>query len=220
MVFSRERGQAAVEGIGITVLVALLVAATAAWLLREAHPPASPPPVIALATAPLRAPYDSALWAPPPALMLGGVGSHSRGSRPIGAALRAVGRGIVRVVRVEQEAEGAFHDGARHRARERARDFLDDPVGSLLTPPDAAMLTPTGVITRTLGDVRGLRDYAERVRRLPPHEAMLVVSRDAGEATADITIDVAEAFLRRRASRAARRPLPRNPAPGEEAPAP
>lgn len=220
MDLSGQRGQAAVEGIGITVLVTLLVAASAAWLLKEAHPPAAPPPVIALAAAPLRAPYDSGIWVSAPAPMLGGFGSHSRGSGPIGVALRAVGRGVVTVVRVEQEAEGAFHDGARHRARERARDFLDDPVGSLLAPPDAAMLTPTGVITRTLGDARGLWDYAERVRRLPPHEAMLVVARDAGAATADITIDVAEALLRRRASRAARGPLPRNPVSGEEAPAP
>ena len=220
MDLSRQRGQAAVEGIGITVLVALLVAATAAWLLKEAHPPASPPPVIALAAAPLRAPYDSGIWAPAPALMFGGFGAHSRGSRPIGRALRAVGRGIATVVRVEQDAEGAFHDGARQRARARARDFLDDPVGSLLAPPDAALLTPTGVITRTLGDARGLWDYADRVRQLPPHEAMVVLAHDAGETTADITIDVGEALVRRGVSRTLRRRLPQNRAPAEETPAP
>ena len=51
MELGRQRGQAAVEGIGVTVLVALLVAATGAWLLREAHPP-PPPPVIVRTTVP------------------------------------------------------------------------------------------------------------------------------------------------------------------------
>ncbi len=124
------------------------------------------------------------------------------------------------VVRVEQDAEGALHDGARRRARQRARDFLDDPVGSLLAPPDTTLLTPAGVITRTIGEARGLWDYADRVRQMPPHEAMLVVSYDTGEAGADIIIDVGEALARRGVSRTLRRRLPQNRAPGEETPAP
>lgn len=220
MEIGRQRGQAAVEGIGITVLVALLVAATALWLLREAHPPASPPPVIALAAAPLQAPYDSGIWAPAPSLLFRGLSSPSRGSRPIGRALRAVGRGIVTAVDVEQEAEGAFHDGARERLRQRTREFLDDPIGSLIAPPDAMMLTPAGVVTRAVGDARGLWDYAERVRTLPPREAMRVVAHDAGVAAADIAIDVAQALLRRGVSRAMRRTLPQNRRPDEETPAP
>lgn len=220
MGIGRQRGQAAVEGIGVTVLVALLVAATAVWLLREAHPPAAPPPVIAVAAAPLRAPYDSGIWAPAPALVFRGLSSPARGSRPIGRALRAVGRGIVTAVGVEREAEGAFHDGARERLRQRTRDFLDDPIGSLLTPPDPMMLTPAGVVARTVDDARGLWDYADRVRTLPPREAMRVVAHDAGAAAADIAIDVAQALLRRGVSRAVRRSLPQNRRSGEETPAP
>ena len=58
------------------------------------------------------------------------------------------------------------------------------------------------------------------MRQLPPHEAMLVVSHDAGEAGADIIIDVGEALVRRGVSRTLRRWLPQNRAPGEETPAP
>lgn len=211
----RQSGQAAVEGIGITVLVALLVGATALWLLHQARPPAQPPPVIARAAQPLEGAYDPDLWAWAPADAYRGLTAHARGDRPIGRALRAVGRGVMSAVALEQEAEAAFHAGARERLRERLALLLDDPVGGLTTLPDPADLSPTAVALRPLRHARELWDYAQYVRTLPPREAMRVVARDAGAEGTDILIDVVEAFVRKRVARAAARRVPRPSGPGE-----
>ncbi len=200
-----QSGQAAVEGVGITVLVALLLAATAAWLLHHVRPPAEPPPVIAHAAQPLEGAYDPDVWARAPGQAYRGLTERTGGARPVARALRAIGRGVVAAVSLEQEAEGAFHAGARARLRERLAALLDDPVGDLTTLPDPTELSPTAIALRPLGQARELWDYARYVRTLPPREAMRVVSYDAGAAGTDVLIDLMEAYVRKRVARAAAR---------------
>lgn len=209
----RHSGQAAVEGIGVTVLVALLVAATALWLVQQARPPAQPPAVIDRVAQPLAGAHDPGLWAGASADAYRGLTAHVRGGRPIGRALRAVGRGVMAAVALEQEAEAAFHAGARARLRERLAGWIDDPVGGLTTLPDPADLSPTAIALRPLGSVGELWDYARRVRSMPPREAMRMVARDAGAEGTDILVDLVEAFVRRRVAGAASRRLPRPPPP-------
>jgi hypothetical protein len=204
----RQSGQAAVEGIGITVLVALLVGATAVWLLHHARPPGEPPPVIARAAQPLEGAYDPDLWAGASGQAYRALAAQTGGDRPLGRALRSVGRGLMAAVALEQEAEGAFHAGARARLRERLAALLDDPVGGLTTVPDPADLSPTAIALRPLGNIRDLWDYAQYVRTLQPREAMRVVSYDAGAAGTDVLIDLVEAYVRKRVARAAGRGAP------------
>lgn len=201
----RHSGQAAVEGIGVTVLVALLLGATALWLQHQVSPPADPPPAIARVARPLEHAYDPDVWAQAPAGLYRAITAGGRGDPPIGRALRAIGRAVVAGAALEQEAEDAFHAGARGRLRERIEDLLDDPVGSLASPPDPSDLSPSSVALRSLSDLRALWGYAQRVRRLPPREAMRTVSRDAGAAGTDVIVDVVEAWVRKRVARAARR---------------
>ena len=83
-----QRGQAAVESIGIAVLVALLLAAVSTWLVREVRPPERPPALIEAAAAPLTrdpAPFDYRYPLPPPAFEM----PRGRGDEPIGRVLRA-----------------------------------------------------------------------------------------------------------------------------------
>ena len=137
-----------------------------------------------------------------------------RGDRPIGRALRAVGRGVLAAVALEQDAESAFHAGARARLRERLAGWIDDPVGGLTTLPDPADLSPTAIALRPIGSARELWDYARRVRGMPPREAMRMVSRDAGAEGHRHPVDLVEAVVRRRVAGAAARRLPQAPPPG------
>src|SRR5512145_2647778 len=91
MTRAAQRGQAAVETVGIAVLVALLLSAAAAWMVREVRPPDRPPPLVEAVAQPLTRP-PGALEAMYP-LTRGFTAPRGRDDEPIGRVLRAIGRG-------------------------------------------------------------------------------------------------------------------------------
>jgi hypothetical protein len=196
-----QRGQAAVESVGIAVLVALLLAAVSAWLVREVRPPDRPPALIEAVATPLwrdPGPFDYRYPLPGPPFEM----PRGRDDEPIGRALRAAARGTRDVVVIAVEVRHRFSYGFGMRLAERTHQFLQDPLGELAAVPEADLLTTDGArreVDRFLAWVR-------EVRALPPREAALRVSEDAGRLGADLGIEVAKAYLERRVQRAGRRP--------------
>jgi len=213
----RQRGQAAVESVGITVAIALLVAAMSLWLAREVQPPARAPDVIGTIVGPLDPGFAqgaqswSATTTPP---FLDTV-ARGRGGRPIGQALRAIGRGVATGTVLAAEGDRGFREGFQDRLRERALGLVRDPLGGLDDLPDPSLLTPTGLANRILARAGELRDYVRHLRAMPPRVAARTAGRDLGEAAADLTVDLGEAALRRRLAGRLGSRVPRIPRPGD-----
>lgn len=209
----RQTGQAAVEGIGITVVLALLVAATAAWLLNANHPPGRPPDVIGRVAQPLGGAYDPRLWRAPALPPL--LDALARGGRdaPVGRVLRAVGSGAVTGLIVAVQARNQFIAGGAERFEERTVDFLRHPLGDARDLPDADSFTLRAVGLAAAERAGEMWDYAQFLRTLPLRTAILTASRDAGRAAADIMVQVAQSALRRRVLRGRSGPPPPPPPP-------
>jgi len=213
----RQRGQAAVESVGITVAIALLVAAMSLWLAREAPPAARAPDVIGAIVGPLDpgVAQGAQSWSPatvPPFL---DAAARGRGDRPIGRALRAIGRGVMTGTVLAAEGDRGFREGFRDRLRERAVGLIRDPIGGLGELPDPSLLTPAGLADRILARGGELRDYLRHLRALPPRVAARTAGRDLGEAAADLTVDLGEAALRKRLAGRLGSRVPRSPRPGD-----
>lgn len=208
MASARARGQAAVETVGLVVLLALVATAAAAWLAASARPPERPPDVVAHVTRPLRVP-DGPVWPSLP------VGVAPR-AEPIGDVLRAAGRTAAGAGRGYWAARREFNRAYRARLRERGGEVLEDPLGGLATPPTDD-LGPAALVRRALRDARSAGEYVRRLRALPREERVATLMRDAGTWTADVTVDAVQALLRRRAGRAR---ASRRPDPPTDAPAP
>ena len=122
---------------------------------------------------------------------------RGRDDEPIGRVLRAAAGGARDAIVLAVEMRYRFAYGFGMRLAERTRQFLDDPLGELAAIPDADLLTSAGArrqVDRFLAWVR-------EVRALPPREAALRVSEDAGRLGADLGVEVAKAWLERRAQR-------------------
>lgn len=209
-----QRGQAAVETVGIAVMVALLLAAVSAWLVREVRLPDRPPAVIEAVSRPLeRLPgrfeftYPLTYRYPLP----------SGGDAPIGRVLRAIGRGTRDGIVLSAEARNRFALGFGRRLRERAMELLHDPLGGLTEIDVRAMIdddlfTPSGLLRRSLRHADTLWEYAQELRSMPLREAALKASEDAGRLAADGVIEAGRAALKRRIARTLRRP-PESPDP-------
>ena len=207
----RQAGQAAVEGIGITVALALVIAATCAWLVHAARPSGGAPDVIAEVTRPLRGPYDARVHVPGlPAVFDLTTGGRAR-PPIIGRALRAVGRGARTGLTVGLEAREAYLAGIRERLRERVLDVIQHPLGEVGDLPNPDALTPRGIALIGLRRAGELWDYARFLRTLPPHRAILTASRSTGHLVADVGIQMLQRGLRRRVLGGGRRTAPRRP---------
>jgi hypothetical protein len=213
MTRSGQRGQAAIEGIGITVVVALLMAATAAWLAGAAGSPARPPDVVGRVAEPLGDGLGQRILtrpALPPFLSATGDGAA-----PIGRALAAAGRGVVSAAIVYARARNQYAVGFGERLRERVGEIIRDPLGDPGDLPDADMFTLRGLGLEAARRAGDLWDYARFLRSLPPEQAVMRAARDAGRESADAAIEVAQGALRRRLTRGGRGapPAPREPQP-------
>jgi hypothetical protein len=187
-----QRGQATVEMVGITVMVALLLAAASAWLLREARPPSRPPAFIATVSTPLvrdPGPFDYRYPFPGPRF----ESPRGRDDEPIGRVLRGARGGIV----IGWQMSEAFDRGFRARMRERGAMLLDDPLGSLATAPDLETLTGVATVRQGIDNARRLWEYGRELRSMPAREAALRLSEDAGALAADIAIEAAKRGARK-----------------------
>ena len=184
-------GQATVETVGVTVMVALLLAAVSAWLVREVRPPARAPAFIEAVATPLArdpAPFEFRYPLPRPFEM-----PRGRDDEPIGRALRAAGRGVREGVAFGIEMNRRCTLAFGMRLGDRSLALFRDPVGGILEPPVGELPTSEEV-----------RRYAEELRAMPARDAALRATADACALGADVTVEVAQALLRRRIERAGR----------------
>lgn len=199
-----QRGQAAVETVGIGLLVALLLAAVSAWLVREVRPPDRAPAFIEAVSTPLvrdPAPFEFRYPLPRAFTM-----ARGRDDEPIGRALRLLARGARDGVVIGLEMRHEFAYAYGMRLRELGEEFLEDPIGGLVALPDPELLTPDGAVGRALLDARRLWDYAQELRSMPLRQAALKAAADAGTLAADLTVEVARAALKKRVDRLGREP--------------
>ncbi len=211
-----QSGQAALESIGVTVVVAVVLAAVSTWLVHEVHPPPRPPEVISAVATPLVRDPGVMEWRYPLHQRMPDL--HGREDEPIGRALRTAVRQSRAGVQLSLEMNAAFDDAFKQRVRERGHEFVDDPLGGLVALPSPVLLTPDGALLKALQDAAALWAYARELRSMPLRDAALRASHDAGRHSADVAVDVGEALLRRGIRRAGHR-LPRRPSP-PPAPAP
>jgi hypothetical protein len=211
-----QSGQAALESIGITVVVAVALAAVSTWLVHEVRPPPRPPDAIAAVATPLVRDPGLFEWRYPLPQEIADL--RGREGEPIGRALRVAARRSRAGVELSLEMNAAFDDAFKQRLRERGQEFVDDPLAGLASLPNPVLLTPDGALLRALQDAARLWAYARELHSMPLRAAALRASHDAGRHSADLAVDVGEALLRRGIRRAGSR-LPRRPAPGR-APAP
>jgi hypothetical protein len=199
-----QRGQAAVETVGMGVLVALLLAALSAWLVREVRPPARAPAFIEAVSKPLvrdPAPFEFRYPLPRPFAM-----PRGRDDEPIGRAMRMLARGARDgvVIGLEMRHEFAYAYGVR--LRELGEEFLEDPIGGLVAVPDPELFTPESAVRQALLDARRLWDYGQELRSMPLRQAALRAAADAGTLAADLTVEVARAALKKRVERLGKEP--------------
>jgi hypothetical protein len=191
-----QGGQAAVESIGIAVLVALLLAAVSAWLVREVRPPDRPPAFIEAVSKPLvrdPAPFEFRYPMPRPFTM-----ARGRDDEPIGRAVHMLVRGAKDGVLLGYELQAVFALAYAARLGERGEELLRNPLGGLVAVPE---LPPEGTARRADRDGGRLMDYVRTLRSMSPREAARKVSGDLGTFGADLSIEALEALLRKRLQR-------------------
>lgn len=212
------RGQAAVESVGVTVAIALLVAALAVWMAGNVRPTGPPPDVVGRVADPLglSAPRLAQPWSADDVPRWMDTAAVGRGSRPIGRFLRRVGHGIRNAVEIEQAFETGWHRGIRPVVIRRVKAFIRDPVGTAGSVDLAD--TAVGLIQRT----GRLPAYIRMLNRMSAKEAAERLGQDLGETTGEVGMDVLEGVVARRAGGAlrGRGPTPSPPAGGRNAPRP
>lgn len=195
-----QRGQAAVESVGVTVAIALLVAALAVWMAGNVRPAEGPPDVIGHVADPLgfTAGRVEQAWSRddlPPWL---DTAARGRGDRPIGRFLGRVEEAAGGAVVLYLEFDEGWRSGIRPVVRRRIEEFLRDPVGSASSVDLAG--TAVGLIQRS----GRLPDYIRMLRGLPPREAARRLGHDLGEVTGEVGFDVLQTVVTRKAGGALR----------------
>ena len=195
-----QRGQATVEHVGITLVVALLMAAMALWASGVVRVPDHPPAIIARVTAPLEA-VDA--QGPPVAVGLSGqlaTDMAARQGQP--GLLHRIWDGFVSwgVLNVDGEAQalGGFTDEVRSQAEGLIRHPLETAAGIF----GQGRMGPARQVVSSGGDIA--RD-ALGIGDRPLRESFLQISRAAGSMAADWLILRGARFLRIRAFEAVRR---------------
>jgi hypothetical protein len=187
-------GQATLEWIGLVVLVALLGAVVAPWLVRSVHPPDHPPRVVEAAAMPLQ---NADSWVAENVDPIAGLEPWSipRGveHEPIGDALRAARDAVAFAARLPAAFGRGFVDRAIEDLRRLARDPLATAIA--LTRNGIRLATdPEGLVQDTLD---GLVDYVDELRSRGWREALLQLAHDAGEQTFELALSRGTAVLRK-----------------------
>jgi hypothetical protein len=212
------RGQAAVESVGVTVAIALLMAALAVWMAGNLRPSGPPPDVVGRVADPLGVsaqPIQQA-WSPDDVPTWMDREAAGRGSRPIGRFLRRIGHGIRRGVAIEQAFERGWHRGIKPVVIRRVRAFVEDPVGTA----GSVDLAHTGVgLIQRMGR---LPAYIRMLNSMSAEEAAERLGQDLGETTGEVGMDVLEEVVTHKAGGLLRGPgrTPSPPTGGRGAPRP
>ncbi len=195
-----QRGQATVEHVGITLVVALLMAAMALWASGVVRVPDHPPAIIARVTAPLGAVVAQS---PPVAQGLSRqLATDMAARRGEPGLLHRVWDGFLSWgalnVDGELEALGGFTDEVRSQAEGLIRHPLETAAGIF----GQGRMAPARQVVSSGGDIA--RD-ALGIGDRPLRESFLQISRAAGAMAADWLILRGARFLRIRAIEAVRR---------------
>lgn len=188
---ARHSGQSTVEAVGLTLVVAALLAALALWAGRAGTVPSAAPVRLDPLTG-LLAESGEGSWTPgAPGFFLGTL---RRGDPPIGRVLR----GVAHVVRI---GAPAFAEGAADRLRERLRALVRHPIATVretirTAARDAA--DPIGVLRARLG---GLVDYVRSLRGLTRDEIVRRIAHDLGGTATDVVISRLVRLARMRIAR-------------------
>ncbi len=195
-----QQGQATVEHVGITLVVALLMAGMALWASGVVRVPDHPPAIIARVTAPLGA---VAAEGPPVAEGLSrqlATDMAARQGEP--GLLHRIWDGFLSwgVLNVDGEAQalGGFTDEVRSQAEGLIRHPLETAAGIF----GQGRMGPARQVVSSGGDIA--RD-ALGIGDRPLRETFLQISRAAGSMVADWLILRGARFLRIRAIEAVRR---------------
>jgi len=178
-------GQATVEHVGLTVVVALLLAALAMWVAGNPWAPDSPPRVIEHVAAPLTAVVPAT--GSPPAIV---TGATARRSMEIGAERAQGGPGVIRrawdgllwwgALNVDGQIEAGR--GFLEQIGIRAEDLVRDPVKTIEGAVERLSKPPiTSSAVRVGRIVTAITTAGDR----PFRETFLGISRDLGGIGAD-----------------------------------
>lgn len=192
-----ERGQATVEHVGLTLIVALLLAACAAWVAQEMRPPARLPDVIGRVAAPLEGldvhgavPHGG----PPPYMRV----PPSRQGQPgmLHSAWDAFLAWGTLNVDGELQAAGGFVDEVRARAEQAVRDPLG--TGARILGMLRGVPMPAPPSAGDDPDEPGVMGYLFDAGKRPFRDTFLHMSRVAGRWAADWLITRGAKWLRTR----------------------
>ena len=195
-----QRGQATVEHVGITLVVALLMAAMALWASGVVRVPDHPPAIIARVTAPLGAVVARGYPVAQGLSRQSATDMAARRGQP--GLLHRLGDGFLSWgalnVDGELEALGGFTDEVLSQAEGLIRHPLETAAGIF----GQGRMTPARQVVSSSGDIS--RD-ALGIGDRPLRESFLKISRAAGAMAADWLILRGARFLRSRVIEAVRR---------------
>jgi hypothetical protein len=190
-----QSGQGTIEHVGVTVIVALLMASVALWAAQNMRAPTAPPAAVTAIVDYLDAPAPGS----PQYLFQNQTnpfaGLRGRDNEPIGRALRWIGnlgRDIVVI------GGPALARGFATRVKERAEEFARNPIGVVkdtiesLAEGDPNILT---AIRERLGDIGS---YVRSLRGLSREEIIRRVGEDLGAVGAEVVIDRGRSYLVRK----------------------
>ncbi len=200
-----ERGQATVEHVGLTLIIVLMLAATAMWVAREVHPPDRLPDVIGQLVAPLTDADGPALLPVPAGSPVDHlqVPMERRGQPGLFQQLRngAIAWGVANVDG-QLQALGGFTD----QIKSVVGGLVSDPVGNAVR-----VIVPLRVGTSATASDLGEQSWAGYlydVGKRPWRDTFMTVSRNAGRWAANWLILRGAKFLRLQARGAIGTPRP------------
>lgn len=201
-----QRGSASIEFAGVNSVVAVLLAATAAWLTAEVRPPRHPPPLVEAVAAPVQQTGEIGFVLDPAAGIQPWPLPAEAGLKPGPRAVLWFGRRHRRIFLDNGDAFAwAFAQNAARTTGEEVMAVLRDPAGEvvdiiavgatvLVDPRDPRAYSQLG------GQVREVRDYVVGVyAEDDPRASARRVGGDLGGLTAEIVIGRAKALAKRRA---------------------